>query len=713
MDILELAKQGYVDAVAHLLKQSLQSHDITVKVSRKDDCLKVVLESAEVPEQDYLVAFILREMTSLKIKSISKVKVYGRQAKTFDPAWHQEFELENKVESPSSGQSKNSKYQTSSKQEFSRKTVSEVEFRAALAECSKTARQAYQITLEYAKQIEGILQQLNTNLSRTNSQLLSNKDAARFEFACVLKDIVSEVKHLSKESIEDLVSSLDIKRKHLEDFTIALFGRTKAGKSTIREALTSGDGGTIGKGSQRTTRDVREYRWQGLRLLDTPGIEAYQGEEDTAKANEVIDQSDMLIFLTSDDSVQPGEFKAMAQLQRINKYFAVILNIKHDISKQPEDLLMFIDIPEMVFDEQRLAEHQNHIQTYIKEHLEIDNVDLVCIHAQAAFLSTKPKYQEYSQRLWNLSKIEELYYLIASDIHNNGQERRNATFFDSSISFISEIEYKLEKSQYQLHQQVKFMLEQRGKLKNIFEDSIQQGKSKIKNKCEALYNAIENQIGNFVDEYAENSIDIKNKQWQTIVNKKYIESTMKDVIDEIVLELQEEMKEFSQQYQYDFKTIKIDVDNVKNNEIRKRKSGRDLNWAGVAAGAAAAVFVAVNWWNPAGWVVAAGWIATGVGVATKLAADWKNKEEDQDFKRDIEQEKKSLRKQVEEKNQETLKSCQDWLDENIGLKFKKEKMAQVDLYIKGLSGIASALATSISEIQKLKKQIETDLYNCN
>lgn len=152
MDILELAKQGYVDAIAHLLKQSLQPHDITVKVSRKDDCFKVVLESAEVPEQDYLVAFILREMTSLKIKSIRKVKVYGQYTKTFDPAWYQEFELENKVESPSSAQSKNSKYQTSSQKEFSRNKVSEVEFRAALAECSKTARQAYQRTLEYAKQ---------------------------------------------------------------------------------------------------------------------------------------------------------------------------------------------------------------------------------------------------------------------------------------------------------------------------------------------------------------------------------------------------------------------------------------------------------------------------------------------------------------------------------------------------------------------------------
>ncbi|MFN7658081.1 MAG: GTPase, partial [Dolichospermum sp.] len=84
-----------------------------------------------------------------------------------------------------------------------------------------------------------------------------------------------------------LVISLDKKRKHLKDFTVALFGRTKAGKSTLRETLTRGNGSTIGKGSQRTTRDVKEYSWQGLRLLDTPGIEAYQGDDDTNKANDI------------------------------------------------------------------------------------------------------------------------------------------------------------------------------------------------------------------------------------------------------------------------------------------------------------------------------------------------------------------------------------------------------------------------------------------
>lgn len=238
-NLLELAKQGDAKAIADLLNQSLQPKSITAKAFRNDDCLKVVLESVEIPEQQVLVAFILTEMICLGIKFISKVKVYGRQVRTFDAAWYQEFELEKQIESPSSAsaQSTSANTQASFQVGFSKKRVSEAEFRAALEQCSKTARKAYERTVEYAKQAENILQQLNNNLSETTSQLLNNKNAERFEFARVLRDIVIEVKYFSEDGIKDLFSSLEIKKKHLENFTIALFGRTKAGKSTIREAL--------------------------------------------------------------------------------------------------------------------------------------------------------------------------------------------------------------------------------------------------------------------------------------------------------------------------------------------------------------------------------------------------------------------------------------------------------------------------------------------
>jgi small GTP-binding protein len=347
------------EAIAHCLNQSLTFDGIIAKVSVKNDCLKIALDSVAVTKKDQLLPIIMREIAHFKLTSIKTVKIYGKQIKTFDPNWYHNFDLQpdNNYECSQSNKSENYSNTSNYEVKTPQRKVSQSEFKEALKNCSKTANSAYNLSIRYAKKIEIVIIQLNSDIEAVSHEILKFKGSEQFQFTETLKQIQFDVKNISEDSLEDLVISLDKKRKHLKDFTVALFGRTKAGKSTLRETLTRGNGSTIGKGSQRTTRDVKEYSWQGLRLLDTPGIEAYQGNDDTNKANDIIDQSDIVLFLTSDDSVQPGEFQAMAQLQQINKYFAVILNVKHDISNDLEDLQMFIDIPEMVFDEDRLKSY--------------------------------------------------------------------------------------------------------------------------------------------------------------------------------------------------------------------------------------------------------------------------------------------------------------------------------------------------------------------
>ncbi|MDB9375082.1 GTPase [Nodularia sphaerocarpa] len=589
--------------------------------------------------------------------------------------------------------------------------VSQAEFEDALKQCSQTANVAYNISLTYVNRTELILKNLNYDIRQSCGHLLSKKGADKFQFAGTLNQIQSNIKILSQETFEDLDSSLNTKRKYLENFTVALFGRTKAGKSTLRETLTRGNGSTIGKGSQRTTRDVKEYYWQGLRLLDTPGIEAYEGEDDTKQANDVIDQSDIVLFLTSDDSVQPGEFEAMAQLQEISKYFAVILNVKHDISNGLEDLQMFIDIPEMVFDEERLSQHQHHIHNHIQEFLQLDDVDITCIHAQAGFLSTKEEYQEYSSQLWELSKIEKLYSLITYQIYANGQNLRLSTFSDSLIKFISEIYQKLCVAKEELDKQRNLMGEQKQKIRKIFDEIKAEGNLKIKSQCEFLSNQIEKQIGPFVDKYAETDIEARKKEWQRIVNQKHIEAMMKGVINEIFLYSKEKLLEFEHEYEYDVNNIKIDLENLNIRDIRQDDTGKWIKLAGVAIGAVGAVAVlATNWWNPGGWVVAAGLVSTAASVGSGFAGEWKSREDDKNYKKNIQEEKQSLIKQVNENKKATVKSYQDCLETNIK-QYQNQTLEQVDVYIKGLFAIIQDLDHAIAEIIKIKQEINSDFSN--
>jgi tRNA U34 5-carboxymethylaminomethyl modifying GTPase MnmE/TrmE len=697
------------EAIAHCLNQSLTFDGIIAKVSVKNDCLKIALDSVAVTKKDQLLPIIMREIAHFKLTSIKTVKIYGKQIKTFDPNWYHNFDLQpdNNYECSQSNKSENYSNTSNYEVKTPQRKVSQSEFKEALKNCSKTANSAYNLSIRYAKKIEIVIIQLNSDIEAVSHEILKLKGSEQFQFTETLKQIQFDVKNISEDSLEDLVISLDKKRKHLKDFTVALFGRTKAGKSTLRETLTRGNGSTIGKGSQRTTRDVKEYSWQGLRLLDTPGIEAYQGNDDTNKANDIIDQSDIVLFLTSDDSVQPGEFQAMAQLQQINKYFAVILNVKHDISNDLEDLQMFIDIPEMVFDEDRLSQHKHHIKNHIQEYLHLDNVDIVPIHAQSGFLSTQAEYQEYSSHLWQLSKIEELYSLIAYQIYTNGQDLRLSTFADSLEYFIKSIDQKLAAAKSQLSVQLNFLEQKQREIEKIFAEIEKEGDRKIKDKCDSLYDLIENQIGSFVDKYSDMDINGRQREWKKIVNEKNIEETMKSCIEAIFSDLGEKLKEFEQEYEYDLKNIQIDMA-MNFSNITKDDTGKLIKRVGVGIGAVgAALFVAANWWNPGGWVVGAGIVATVASIGMSFAGDREKADDDKNYKKDIAKEKDSLKKQVKQKREITIKAYQDSFSENI-IEYEIKVVSQIKIYIQGLWEIIQKLDDSCHEIAEINKQMQED-----
>lgn len=100
-NLLMLAKQGNAKAIAAMLNKSLQPKGVTAKVGVKDDCLQILLESAQIPDQEAMVSYIRKGLIKLGVESIKTVKVYGRQKGVESPAWNQQFELAVPEETPS------------------------------------------------------------------------------------------------------------------------------------------------------------------------------------------------------------------------------------------------------------------------------------------------------------------------------------------------------------------------------------------------------------------------------------------------------------------------------------------------------------------------------------------------------------------------------------------------------------------------------------
>ncbi|MEH2326258.1 MAG: hypothetical protein V7K32_22395 [Nostoc sp.] len=92
-NLLELARQGDVEAIASLMNRHLHSKGINAQVAFQDTYLEVILESDQVLNQQILVAFIRKGLTALGSASIEIVKVYGQETGKEFPAWSREFNL--------------------------------------------------------------------------------------------------------------------------------------------------------------------------------------------------------------------------------------------------------------------------------------------------------------------------------------------------------------------------------------------------------------------------------------------------------------------------------------------------------------------------------------------------------------------------------------------------------------------------------------------
>lgn len=90
---IELAKQGNSQAIATLLNRVFEPLQIAVRVSLEGDRLQVMLDAAQVLEQQRLIPRLQKEITNLGVPAIQTVKVYAWQNNQVAPAWSYEFEL--------------------------------------------------------------------------------------------------------------------------------------------------------------------------------------------------------------------------------------------------------------------------------------------------------------------------------------------------------------------------------------------------------------------------------------------------------------------------------------------------------------------------------------------------------------------------------------------------------------------------------------------
>ncbi|MBX3077962.1 MAG: 50S ribosome-binding GTPase [Cryobacterium sp.] len=192
--------------------------------------------------------------------------------------------------------------------------------------------------------------------------------------------------------LQELVARLDGVREQLKirdverPFRVVLMGRTMAGKSTLFEYLTGGDGERVGVGGPRTTRVVcvGTVADIGIEIVDTPGVGAMDGQEDFDSAFGQVTDADLILWVASDEATQAQTGEALELLSDIGKPILIALNCLHDVSHETgmNDML---ESPELVFEGDAV---DNLVP--IRRHLAMaggQDLGAIAIHAQAALLS--------------------------------------------------------------------------------------------------------------------------------------------------------------------------------------------------------------------------------------------------------------------------------------------------------------------------------------
>ena len=92
-NITDLARQGDIEAINTLFTQWLASSGITSKVTLKNSCLRVMLESTEFPDQSALATQILEHVKQLNLQNCPQLKISGREPGDEFPDWQKDFDL--------------------------------------------------------------------------------------------------------------------------------------------------------------------------------------------------------------------------------------------------------------------------------------------------------------------------------------------------------------------------------------------------------------------------------------------------------------------------------------------------------------------------------------------------------------------------------------------------------------------------------------------
>lgn len=274
----------------------------------------------------------------------------------------------------------------------------------------------------------------NLRSSKPSSDASTEEEISFHDF---LKDLAVSLDAQARDSLAEIEEIIDKKRRAKNAFTIALMGRTKAGKSTLHYVMTGEGKDFIGVGAERTTRFNRVYEWENLKIIDTPGIGAAEagGRTDEEIALSVVDTADVICYVVTNDSVQEVEFKFLSKIRDSNKPVFILLNCKENLQSPPPKYKKFLKDPLHWYnrnDEHNLQGIIKRIERGVATYYDGGSVAVIPVHLMAAKMAREERYAKDRGSLDAGSRMNEFFNEIRENVIELGQLRKSQTLLDNT-----------------------------------------------------------------------------------------------------------------------------------------------------------------------------------------------------------------------------------------------------------------------------------------
>ena len=472
---------------------------------------------------------------------------------------------------------------------------------------------------------------LDNSLKEAQNKIRETIDKLK-QHPCTIFDVnqslIGQLKEIGKffgEFSEKVDKELNQLKSDSAKFSITLFGRTMAGKSTLMEILKNGNGASIGKGSQRTTRDVRSYEWNNLTITDVPGIGAFGGDEDEKKAIESAKKADLIVFLLTDDAPQAEEAKFFQTVIEIGKPVIGIINVKSTINENEDLSRNFRRIEHNIkkaFNFERLNILKDQFCKYSSlSGQEWAKIPFVYVHLKAAFIAQSKKIdRELALRFKELSQIDRFKDTIIRQVKQKGEFYRMKKFVDTILIPMLASLNRLINWSYINSKNGQFVLSKKRKLEEWFRDFRKQGNRDIDICIESIRSKLNRELDIFVeDNFKVKDSDIIKRRWNRILEDNKIEDICKKQVEnlneECKIKLSDIVKEFRNELLFNnkvlFKEYSFDSPNFHD-------AKRIWNWVGLSLTSTTGILSIVGTLGGASvgllgtFATPLGWISVGI-----------------------------------------------------------------------------------------------------